>query len=264
MTLWPISMFSRTFASVSSAVPATSGGREARADEQRAPGDLEVALGGDDAQDVRAVALAEVGAHRRRRSRRAPGEVRVRVDAGAAGAGDGAARVAGGAMRGLRDFEVRRSRGPRPLGELDEQPDGDAGAALRRVRLAGVVRGAGDVEVRPRAPVDEALEELRRGDRARLAALDGVRDVGVAALDEVGVLVVQRQAPDELAGRARRRRDLGGPGVVVADEARVRRAERDDDRAGERRDVDEPLGAELDRVARGSRRARAGPRRRCC
>ena len=38
------------------------------------------------------------------------------------------------------------------------------------------------------------------------------------------------------------------PVVVVAEQARVGVAERDDDRAGQRREVDEPLGAEVDRV----------------
>ena len=42
--------------------------------------------------------------------------------------------------------------------------------------------------------------------------------------------------------------DLLRPGVVVADDASVRVAERDDDRAGQRGDVDQPLGALGDRV----------------
>ena len=65
------------------------------------------------------------------------------------------------------------------------------------------------------------------------------------------VLGVERQAPDELAGLLAGAVDLGGKVVVVGDQRRVGRAERDQDRAGQGREVDDPLGAELDRVGEG-------------
>ena len=47
-------------------------------------------------------------------------------------------------------------------GQLDQQPHAPARAALGRVGPAGVLAGAGDVEVRPRHVADEALQELAR------------------------------------------------------------------------------------------------------
>ena len=70
----------------------------------------------------------------------------------------------------------------------------------------------------------------------------------VAALDHLRVLGVQRHAPDELARALAGGEDLVRPGVVVGEQARVGAAERDDHRAGQRRQVDQPLGAEVDRV----------------
>ena len=85
--------------------------------------------------------------------------------------------------------------------------------------------------------------------RAGPAVGGGVDDVGVAALDQLRVVRVQRHAPDELARALRRRRAISPrPGVVVGEQARVGAAERDDDRAGQRREVDEALGAEVERV----------------
>src|SRR3712207_7674067 len=57
-------------------------------------------------------------------------------------------------------------------------------SALRRVRPAGVVGDARDVEVDPRHVAGEPREELRGRDRPRLPVLDGVHDVGVAARSE--------------------------------------------------------------------------------
>ena len=63
-------------------------------------------------------------------------------------------------------------------------------------------------------------------------------------LRQLLVLGVQRQPPEQLAGDRRRPRStLLGPVVVVGDQPGVGRAERDDDGAGQRRDVDDPLGA---------------------
>ena len=101
---------------------------------------------------------------------------------------------------------------------------------------------AGDVEVRPRRVAGEVVQERSaptigspRGARARC-------QVGVAALDHLGVLLVQRQPPDELAGARPAPRASAPPrSSSLAHQAGVRRAERDDHRAGERRQVDDPL-----------------------
>ena len=67
--------------------------------------------------------------------------------------------------------------------------------------LAGeLIAGAGDVEMRPGRVADEALEELRRGDRAAVAAA-GVLHVGELGIDQLVVGRPERHAPDRLAGR---------------------------------------------------------------
>ena len=86
-------------------------------------------------------------------------------------------------------------------------------------------------------------------DRARLARFRCVVQIAVFACDQLGVLLVQRQAPDDLARARAGRGDVLGEIVVVAHQPRVGRAERDDHRAGERGQVDDPLGAERDGVA---------------
>src|SRR3954451_17167353 len=142
-------------------------------------------------------------------------------------------------VRRISSWSSERSKSMRascPLlvqgrGQLNEQADAVAVAALARVGLVRVPCGAGDVEVRPWDVADEALEELRRGDRRRAPVLDGVQDVAVPALDEVGVLGVQRQPPEDLAGAPPGRGDRLAPLVVRAHQPRVRGAQRGDDRA---------------------------------
>ena len=102
--------------------------------------------------------------------------------------------------------------------------------------------------MRPRHVAGEAPQELAADDRRRLALLRRVVEVAVAALDELGVLVVQGQTPQLLAGRVARRDDALDPVVVGPHHAGVCGAERDDDPAGEGGHVDEPLGALLARV----------------
>ena len=84
--------------------------------------------------------------------------------------------------------------------ELDQQAHAVAGGALVDVGAAEVPRRAGDVQVRPRHLADEVRQERAADDRARLAAFGGVVEVAVGALDQLRVLLVQRQAPDDLAG----------------------------------------------------------------
>ena len=84
-----------------------------------------------------------------------------------------------------------------------------------------------------------------------LALRRGVGEVGDGALGELLVLGVERQPPGELARAARGALDLGGEGVVVRDQPGVGGAERDDHGAGQGGQVDDPVGAELDRVGEG-------------
>src|SRR4051794_9946033 len=106
-------------------------------------------------------------------------------------------------------------------GQLDEQPYAPAGAALGRVRLAVVVGGAGDVQVRPRDVAGEAVQELGRGAPARAALGRGVDDVRVAALDHLLVVGVEGHAPDGLAGALAGRLDLARPVLVGREQAGV-------------------------------------------
>src|SRR5215212_3146604 len=132
--------------------------------------------------------------------------------------------------------------------QLDEETHAEAAAALGGVGAARLVRRPCDVQVHPRHLAGELAQELRGDDRAGLARLVDVDDVRGLALEQVGVVGVQRQPPGELArahaGVGHRLR----PRVVVGEQAAVRGAERGYDRAGERREVDEPLGAERDGV----------------
>ena len=98
----------------------------------------------------------------------------------------------------------------------------------------------------------ELLEELGRGDRRRPCGPPGALSRSAyLPLTSSPVLGVQRQAPAELAGGGGGAVDLGEPVVVVGEQARVGRAQRHDDRAGQRGQVDHPLGALLDRVVEG-------------
>src|SRR3954468_22922259 len=155
------------------------------------------------------------------------GKLFVRSSSSATGATSPSAKSR--TVRRISSWSSERSKSMRaswPLlvrvrGELDEQADAVAVAALGRVGLVRVPRGASDVEVRPRDIADEALEELRRGHRRRAPVLDRVHDVAVPALDEVGVLRVQREPPQDLAGAPAGRGDLLAPLVVGAHQARL-------------------------------------------
>src|SRR3954447_16104975 len=82
--------------------------------------------------------------------------------------------------------------------QLHEEPDPERAPALLGIRPPAVPGHAGDVEVRPWHVAREAPQELPADDRGRLALLRRVVEVAVAALDQLGVLVVQRQAPQAL------------------------------------------------------------------
>src|SRR3954454_12806576 len=131
----------------------------------------------------------------------------------------------------------------RTLRQLDQHPHAEPRRAVPVVRAPLAPRRAGDVHVHPRVIVDELAQELRRVARARLALLGGIGQIGVLALRQLEVLRVQRHPPAELAGRSRRGLDLAAPVVVVREEAGVGRAQGDDDRAGQRREVDDAVCA---------------------
>ena len=95
----------------------------------------------------------------------------------------------------------------------------EARRALPTYGRSEAPRGARDVHVHPRHVADERLQELRGGDRGGLARLGRVVEVGVLALDQLRVLLVQRQPPADLAGGGAGGVDLGAPVVVVGEQA---------------------------------------------
>ena len=77
---------------------------------------------------------------------------------------------------------------------VDEQRHGPASRALVRVRAP---RDAGDVEMRPRQPVDESRQEVRADARAAVARA-GVREVREVAAQRLAVFLVNGQPPREI------------------------------------------------------------------
>ena len=117
--------------------------------------------------------------------------------------------------------------------------------------------------MRPRRAVDEALQQLRRGDRAAIAAA-GVLHVGELRIDQLVVGRAKRHAPDVLAGGLAGVRQPLRQFVVVGEQAGVLGAERDHDRAGQRGEIDHEFRLERSWPRTRARRpARAGLRRRC-
>src|SRR5437764_4119540 len=131
--------------------------------------------------------------------------------------------------------------------EAHEQRHRPAGRALFAAALPG---GAGDVEMRPALLAREAREEGRRRDAAARAAADvgEVREIGAQLLL---VFLPQRHLPDAVPGFLGRRAQLIRELLVVGEEAGGDVAERDDARAGERRDVDQRVGLEALGVGEG-------------
>src|SRR5919109_622214 len=84
---------------------------------------------------------------------------------------------------------TRLSSGAATQHELAEEPNPDAGRPFHPGRILAVgVRGAGDVEVRPRISVHELAEEPAGGDApGRTAAR--VLDVGDVGFHELAVVV---------------------------------------------------------------------------
>src|SRR5215208_3313451 len=111
--------------------------------------------------------------------------------------------------------------------EAIEQAYAPACSPRRResLLLAVLPGDARDIEVRPWNLVHEALQNLRRGDRARVRATDvlHIRDLG---FDQTVVSIAERQAPDQLvlflSGAHETLREL----VIVAEQTGIFGAER--------------------------------------
>src|SRR5437660_7844078 len=84
--------------------------------------------------------------------------------------------------------------------EFREQPHADRGRSLGVTgAFAFEIGGPGDVEVHPREAVHELTQEPRAGNRASRATA-GVLDVGDVGLEQLPIVVPQRQRPAALAG----------------------------------------------------------------
>src|SRR5882757_6573889 len=120
------------------------------------------------------------------------------------------------------------------------------GALLRRA-VAFVRPGhAGNVEMGPGdALLHEALQELRRRDRAGIAAVRDVPHVGDVGVDHLVVFRPERQAPQLLADPRPRRAQLVRQRCVVAEQAGALVTKRHDDGAGQGRELDHRLRLEL-------------------
>ena len=93
----------------------------------------------------------------------------------------------------------------------------------------------------------EFFQEHGSVDSAAPAAA-GVHDVGDARLDDLFVLVVERQAPELLAGFRFGLLEAVIELVVIGEDAGIHIPERDHDRAGQRGGIDQVRAAELARV----------------
>ena len=92
--------------------------------------------------------------------------------------------------------------------------------------------------MRPRRVLDEALNKLRRRNRPAITAAD-VFDVGVLAVDQFVVGLVQRHTPDFFADQLARRAQFGRQLVIVAKKTRILFTQRYHDRTRQRREVDD-------------------------
>ncbi|EAP76608.1 hypothetical protein ISM_17120 [Roseovarius nubinhibens ISM] len=111
--------------------------------------------------------------------------------------------------------------------------------ALGRMRRVGLDRGhPGNIEMDPRRSVlHETLQELRRGDRARSPPAD-VFHIGNLALEHVVIGLAQRHPPRALALGLGGAQELVADLVVIGKDPRLLMAEPDDDRPGQRRQID--------------------------
>src|SRR5712692_6069624 len=131
----------------------------------------------------------------------------------------------------------------RTLDKLDQSSHGHAGGAFRSIRL-GVVApgGAGDVQMRPGNAIGELFEKGGRGNRAGFSAAD-VLDVGNVRLDLARVFFIERQLPKLFANFFASSNDPVNQRLISPEDSGVNIAERDRNRAGERRHVDDARSA---------------------
>src|SRR5579883_3570192 len=123
--------------------------------------------------------------------------------------------------------------------EMVEEADTEGGGAFRHGRRILLRPGrAGDVEMRPRRLVDEALQELRRGDAAAGPAAADVLHIRGVAVDLAVISLTQGHAPERLAHRLAGGDEALGELLVIGKEPSILVAERDDDGAGQRRQID--------------------------
>src|SRR5260221_4929941 len=102
--------------------------------------------------------------------------------------------------------------------EALEQSDAEPRRTLRHGRrVLFRPRGAGNVEMGPWRLVDEALEELRGGDAAAVAAAADVPDVRRVAVELAVVGFGERHAPERLADRLARSSQPLGELVIVGE-----------------------------------------------
>src|SRR2546421_197104 len=122
--------------------------------------------------------------------------------------------------------------------ELGEEPDADRRWTFGVTRaFAFEIGGSGDVEVHPRKAVHELAQEPRAGNRAGRTAA-GVLDVGDVGLEQLPIIVPQRQRPAALAGTLPGIAYLGKQCLIVAHHPDRVMAERDDDGTRQRCGVD--------------------------
>src|SRR5436190_16018397 len=126
--------------------------------------------------------------------------------------------------------------------EAVEEAEAKGGGAFRHGRrVLFRPRHPGYVEMRPGHVVDEALEELRADDAAGATVAGDVLDVGRVAVDRAVVAVGERQPPQALADRSAGRREALGERVVVGEKPGMLAAQRDDDGAGQGREIHHQL-----------------------
>ncbi len=113
-------------------------------------------------------------------------------------------------------------------------------AALAENMPGGSATRPGDVDVRPgRAAIDEIADEMRAVSGAGRSALHHVLDVGDLGFHFPRPLLVERQAPQQLAAGLAGCRELRREHVVPAEQCGIFIGHRRDLGAGERRHVDD-------------------------
>src|SRR5438309_9668052 len=103
--------------------------------------------------------------------------------------------------------------------ELNQQPGTDAGSAFRNISLLAIAPvGAGDVQMGPDGLADKLAEKGRCCNGAAGSAT-GVLDVGDITLDQVIIVVPQRQLPRPFSRFLAGLFQLLDQGLVVAKDA---------------------------------------------